>query len=177
MELQDIARSPNQVIMAHLILAKQLADITITEPEKNGQFSCVFFLTGKFKSFSDKSILIDTYYPGESNDNIKGIVNCKSNNEFNILLNDDHGGCWNVQKFKDDPVEFVLQKNEAWIDIKVIKSDKSYFYSEPDETKKCKTYVIKGDCVKVMKRSGNWIKVVYESKTNTVGWIKAQDCY
>jgi hypothetical protein len=143
---------------------------------ENGQFSCIFLFTGNFKSFKDNTILINSFYPGEE-EIIQGKIVCNKSTDFSLLLNDDHGGCWNVQSFKDEPVTFTLLQKENWIDIKIIKNSKVYFYTEPEETKKGKAFVLKDDCVKVLEQSGNWLKVVYEANKNTIGWIKSQDCY
>lgn len=143
---------------------------------ENEKFSCLFLFTGNFKTFNDKSIEVTSFFPG-NNTKIPGKIIGKNMTDFSLILDDDHGGCWNVQTFKEDPIDFSLIKKENWIDIKIVKSDKVFFCTSPDETKKSKAYVLKGDCLKVLQCSGNWLKVVYEASKNTVGWIKSQDCY
>ncbi len=143
---------------------------------ENGMFSCTFMFSGKFKTLNDKTLEIKTYYPGEE-DKIAGTLFCKNTVEFSLLLNDDHGGCWNVQTFKDEPVSFILIDQENWLAIKIIKSNKVYFYDDTNENKKGKAYVLKGDCVKVLSKSCNWLKVVYEGEKTIIGWIKTMDCY
>ncbi len=143
---------------------------------ENEQFSCIFLFTGNFKTFNDKTIEVNSFFP-ENNNKIPGSITCKHVTDFSLILDDDHGGCWNVQTFKEDPIDFSLVKKESWIDIKIVKSNKVFFCDNPDETNKSKAYVLKGDCLKVLEYSDNWLKVVYEGKKNTIGWIKSQDCY
>jgi hypothetical protein len=141
-----------------------------------GKFCCAFLFEGILSSAKDNSCKIISFLPNIG-DTIKGTMKFIDKNSFSIKLDDDQPGCWNVQSFKDDLVQFSLFQECKWIDIKIIKEPKAYFYSEPDNSKKKKAYLIKGDCIKVLEKNSSWLKVEFSAKKTTIGWIRLEDCY
>jgi len=45
-----------------------------------------------------------------------------------IKLPTEHGGCWNVEHFADEPVVFTLAKPTKWVQINYICNDKVPLY-------------------------------------------------
>jgi hypothetical protein len=141
------------------------------EESNSPRFSCVFYIEGEI---TDSKFSITTYYPNYS-ETILGYIEINSDSSINIKLAEEHGGCWNVEHFANEPNKFSIEENKDWIAIKFVKSDKAYFYNEKSEDKKRKAYIIKNDFVLIKKIEGDWAYGVYEGKTITKGWIKLSD--
>lgn len=139
------------------------------EATKQPRFSCIFYLEGKVER---NSATVTTYYPGEKNeDAIQGTLKLLGAGKATLQLATDHGGCWNVQSFTS-PIEFTLAKKENWIASKFSQQDKLYFYSEKNEAKKLRSYIIKGNIVFIEKIEGDWAFCKYYGKVVTAGWMK-----
>jgi hypothetical protein len=137
------------------------------------KFSCVFYIEG---TVTAGKTVIYTYYPNDEPENkIKGTFQLIDNKTASILLPEEHGGCWNVQHFADEPVKFVLEKNKAWVQIRFVMKDKAYFYSEKLMDKKLKLYVVKNDFVCVETIVNDWAYCTYFGKKVTKGWIRIAD--
>lgn len=136
-------------------------------------FSCIFYISG---IYSKNGFEIESYYPTDKVDDfIKGNVQIVNTNTIKIKLTEDHGGCWNVQNFKDDFVDFTLTQKTNWIEIKYINREKVYFYNDKNLETKRKAYVVRGDIVYIDKIEGEWIHCKYIGKTTTEGWIKKEN--
>ena len=150
----------------------------LDEQTGNPKFSCIFYLQGKVLN---KKAKIITYYPADSaQDVIAGELQVIDNKEINVHLPEEHGGCWNVQHFVDEPVDFKLEKVEHWTEIRYVQKDKTYFYSDRSEASKRKAYLIKGNVVYVEKTEGEWVFCSYRPATYmdgkiTQGWMKEAD--
>lgn len=146
------------------------------------QFSCEFYIEGKLENGWAK---IKTYFPPDSktlvvpaDDTINGLLVVQKNGNVSIKLNDEHGGCQMTgETFKDSPVEFSKSKVKPWISIRYVRSDKTYFYSAPDEGSRGKAYLVKGDIVYLSKKDAQWIFATYVNQTgkDIKGWLKAED--
>lgn len=143
------------------------------EDETTGQprFSCVFYFSG---TYAKDSMSIDTYYPGDQENIIKGKIQITNANTISIKLHEDHGGCWNVQPLANESVEFTLTTEFKWIAISHITTDKAYFHSDKNSITKKKAYVIKGDVVYIDKEEQDWIHCTYYGKSVTQGWMKKE---
>jgi hypothetical protein len=141
------------------------------EESKSARFSCIFYLEGKI---TDNRFKIKTHYPNES-DSIMGFVEINSDSSISIQLEEEHGGCWNVEHFVDKPNEFSLDVRKRWIGVGFVTVAKTYFYSEKNEEKKRKAYLVKNDFVAIEKIEGNWAYCVYQGNSVTEGWIKLYD--
>ncbi|MFP9112446.1 hypothetical protein ACLI1A_00785 [Flavobacterium sp. RHBU_3] len=136
-------------------------------------FSCIFYLEGTLLTDTAKVI---TFYPEEKvKDTISGYIYIQDNKNITIKLNDDHGGCWNVQHFKDEPVEFSLLEKQDYIQIRFADKDKVYFYDTPSEAKRRRAYVIKGNILYVEKLENGWALCTYFGRKPVTGWIKTSD--
>jgi hypothetical protein len=142
----------------------------LDEKTGNPQFSCIFYFEGFLKG---NKANIKTYYPEwKDNDLIIGTLEIKDKNNVTIKLPEEHGGCWNVQHFADEPVDFEIEKRTNWATIRYITENKSYFYADKNGLKKTKTYLIKGDIVCANKPNGDYIYCTYFGKKTTKGWLK-----
>jgi hypothetical protein len=70
---------------------------------------------------------------------------------------------------------YDLVANAPWGELRLITSEKSYFYSEPKTEKKLKSYLVKGDVVGVVKQEGSWLQIEYHSASGKMSrrWINA----
>ena len=136
------------------------------------RFTCTFYLEGKL--IGNKAKLI-TYYPLDKNDIQPGALTLTDHDEFEIKLADDHGGCWQVQRFAKEPVDFQLTHKANWLETKYIITPKAYFYNEKNDAAKRKGYLVKGDVVYIDKIESGWLHCTYynESDKSTTGWVKS----
>ena len=139
----------------------------------NPKFSCIFYIEGLV---TKNKFEVLTYYPEDKSvDSINGQIEIINDTIIKIKLPNEHGGCWNVQHFADEPVLFDIEKKAKWTQIKYVVKDKTYFYSEKSETKKQKDYLVKNDFVCIDKTDGDWSYCTFYGKRITKGWIKSVD--
>lgn len=136
------------------------------------RFSCVFYMEG---TVSDSVCTISTYYPGDTSDWIQGKIQIINDSTLTIHLPEDHGGCWNVQHFADEPVRFIINKHASWKQIGYVSANKAYFYGDASGNNKQKSYLLKNDFVCIDKITGGWALCTYYGKINTSGWIRTVD--
>jgi hypothetical protein len=142
-----------------------------------GKFSCIFYFKGVIKGDSAD---IQSYFPESPNEKIGGVVKLSDAGEVTISLNEDHGGCWNVQHFadKEHPAKFTLSTEHPWKSIRIIKSEKAHFFDAPNAKTPRKGYVVKGDAVGVKSASQGWLDVDYTSGGKLIsGWIKESELF
>lgn len=140
---------------------------------ENNNFSCVFYIEGTVEG---KQFKIKTYYPGDKpEDIIEGTLEISNNKFVKIQLPEEHGGCWNVQHFKEEPVDFKLEKEANWIQIGYVVADKAYFFKDKTEESKAKAYLVKDNFVCIEKIEGEWAYCLYFGNKTIKGWIKIKD--
>ena len=143
------------------------------EETKDSKFSCIFYIEFQHKK---NKIEITTYFPKhKEEDIIKGEFRIIKPTQIQIKLEDEHGGCWNVQHFNDKLETFNLDTEKKWIEIRYINIPKSYFYSEKNEISKQRAFLIKGDVIFIDTIDGNWVHCIYKGKKITQGWIKLDE--
>jgi hypothetical protein len=142
------------------------------EETRNPRFSCIFYIHGKI---TGSQFTVDTYFPNDTSDIIKGNINIINSKTASIKLLEDHGGCWNVQHFADDHVKFDLEKQNAWYQIRYVTTNKTYFYSNNSLEKRKKYYLIKNDIVFIEKILNDWAYCSFNGKTIIKGWIRTAD--
>jgi hypothetical protein len=139
------------------------------EQTNTSRFSCIFYIEGVV---SGKKFKVNTYFPADKKEDlINGTMELVTNKKVTLLLPQDHGGCWNVQPFTK-PVEFTLDKNQPWIQIRYVNTPKAYFYSEKSDDKRMKIYIVKADVVCVEKIEQDWAYCSYFGKKVSKGWVK-----
>jgi hypothetical protein len=149
------------------------------EETGEGQFSCIFYLTGKLRG---SVAPISTYFPDAPTEElIKGqLVVLGTPGQFLVRLPSEHGGCWNVEHFADDenPADFTLDAAYPWISVAVVKRDRAYFFDTPTSATHRKGYVVRGDGVGVRAIEPGWLQVDFVGSGKPVsGWIRQSDVY
>ncbi len=137
------------------------------------KFSCVFYLEGTVTGTQFK---IQTYFPNDKSDDlIEGDMELVDPKALKIKLPEEHGGCWNVEHFADEPVRFELYKATKWIQINYTIKEKVPLYRSKNEVKKMKSFLVKNDLVYVEKIEEGWAYTTYFGKRTVKGWIKISD--
>jgi hypothetical protein len=145
----------------------------LDEETQNPKFSCIFYIEGKV---TGKKFAIKTYYPADKKDDlISGTIEILDTKTIKIKLPEEHGGCWNVKHFADQPEEFGLEKKTNWTQIRYIDKPKSYFYKDQSNANQTKIYLLKGDIICVDKIENGKAFCTYFGKKITKGWINISD--
>ena len=135
-------------------------------------FSCIFYFTGELQG---DNYQIRSWNP-EFKDVIDGNLTFAVENDkptFNLKLEKEHGGCWNVNHFADEKgASFQLEKNGDWISLEVVSVQKAFFHSSPNIDSKTKSYVIKGDILRIFNRQNEWLEAEFGTEKVTRAWIK-----
>ena len=142
-----------------------------------GQFSCMFYLTG---TPGRSSTPVSTYFPDTPADKIEGEMVSESPLKLKLRLSSEHGGCWNVQHFADDSeaAEFTLVEKHPWVSIAVVRSARAYFFDTPTSPVHRKAYVVQGDGVGVRAGQPGWLQVDFVGGGRLVtGWIRRAEVY
>lgn len=143
------------------------------EQTQSPRFLCSFYFEGNAALSKFKII---SYFPKyKFEDTIQGTFEIVNNGTVKIKLYDDHGGCWNVQHFMEEPVVFKVENKHNWQQIRYITSEKSYFFAEKANNKSLHSYVVKFDIVCVERIDGAWAYCIFYGEKTTKGWIKASD--
>lgn len=131
------------------------------------RFSCLFFFVGRIEN---SKVEIES---SES----KGTIELLGNDKVKINLEEEPSGCWNVEpRFDEGGVIFELTEREEWKFIRIVSSERAYFYNSPDEKERGKSYIIEGDALRVFEIVGDWVRGEYcGSQGITTGWIKESD--
>jgi hypothetical protein len=131
------------------------------------RFSCLVFFVGRIEN-SKMEI--------ESSES-KGTIELLGNDKVKITLEEEPGGCWNVEpRFDEGGVIFELTDRKEWKSIRIVSSERAYFYNNPDENERGKSYIIEGDVLRVFEIAEDWVRGEYcGSQGITTGWIKEAD--
>lgn len=176
---QDIASGVYDELLIGYDPATQVVSGYYSSETGGGQYSCIFYLSGKL---SGASAPISTYYPEDRLDEvIKGKLVVETHRKLQVRLPEEHGGCWNVMHFADaeQPAEFELASAYPWTSIAVVKSKRAYFFADPASAAHRKAYVVEGDGVGVRAKKPGWLNVDYVDPDGKAvsGWIKQSDVY
>lgn len=133
------------------------------------RFSCLFFFVGRIES-SEIEI---------ASSHTKGTIEVLEEDKIKINLEEEPGGCWNVEPgFDEEGVIFELTEGKEWKSIRIVSNEKAYFYNNPDEKEQGKSYIVKGDVLRIFELEGDWVRGEYHgSQGVTTGWIKESDLY
>ncbi len=146
------------------------------EKTNSPSFSCVFYFAAS--DVYQSPVTIKSWFPGmKDSDLIEGRLQWSDDREnLTIRLKEEHGGCWNVQHFSDESVSFKLTEQADWVEIRVVKTSKAFFYRKPELGAKKRAYVIAGDVIMVSKHQAGWVYAEYENYDHgklTKGWIRS----
>jgi hypothetical protein len=146
-----------------------------------GQFSCIFFVSGKVNGLANS---VDTWFPGDRDPKevIHGVLERMSSagkQAIRLKLEEEHGGCWNVQHFASDQSTFALTEQGSWESIRIVASKKAYFYDDPSSPKPRKAYAVTGNPLRVFETREGWVRAEYVSSGNrrTRGWVLERDLF
>ncbi len=140
---------------------------------EDDKFSCIFYLEG---TVNGNQFKIQTYFPNaKSDDLIEGSMELVNPKSLKIKLHEEHGGCWNVEHFADEPVDFELSKATKWIQINYTIKEKVPLYSAKNIAKKLKSYLDKNDIVYIERIENGWAYSTYFGTRTVKGWIKTSD--
>jgi hypothetical protein len=133
------------------------------------RFSCLFLFVGRLEGSKVDIATSDT----------TGLIELLGEGKIKISLEEEPGGCWNVEPgFDEGGVAFELTEKRDWRFIRMVSSERAYFYDSPDENERGKSYIIEGDVLRVLEVEGDWVKgEYYGSQGITTGWIKESDLY
>ncbi len=159
------------------------AFVGFDNPSDGPQFSCIYFLKGK--AIGKQPYEIVTWFPGNSNLEapIKGHIKFTASKEkhfVTIKLQEDHGGCWNVQQFASDGgAELELDRIGNWKAIRIVSAKRAYFHSAAKPAARQKAYVTEGDPLRVFTGKSGWLYAEYLNAdgNKTLGWLKESDTY
>ena len=154
---------------------------------KSYDWYCQFFCEGSLKKdtihiivYSNRESLSDNDIIDEKNFElgVKGNIVIKTDSsfqiEFNIALD---ASCYRVLRgIENGGLAFNLSKRTKWKQIRII-SDKTYFYTEPVETKKTNSYLLKADRIYVLENRKDWVYAEFIGKSTTKGWINKKSLY
>jgi hypothetical protein len=148
-----------------------------------GQICCTFNFTCYYNSQNDKELFFKTTFPDDTADEIKGNIFCETGRSFSIKLEEEPPGsmaCGGINEGTGYKVNLLRHKD--WKGIRMIRSRKAFFYSEPKESAKRKAYVTLYDVVGILDTEDGWMKVEYDNADNekpqtTTGWIRTADIF
>lgn len=141
---------------------------------KGPQFNCTFFLRGKK---SGDSYQVQTWFPGDpTSTKIKGQLKV-SGGAIALKLSELPGGCAMVDPdlAKPEGESMTQDATGNWIGIRVISAKRAHFFEDPTAVAPRKTYVVRGDGVRVWEKKPGWVLVDYEGRNK--GWIKTEDLF
>ncbi len=140
------------------------------EQTQQPMFSCVFYFVGHV---TDSMVTIKSYYPFEEKaDTIFGTINIKNAQTFEMKLEQEHGGCWNVSHSADEVIEFKLEEKRNWKWISYIHHSDANVYDEPSDQKTVIQKIKKPIVVFVDAIKEDWCFIHFESTSKNEGWIK-----
>ena len=137
--------------------------------------TCRFFLSG---TLSNKSkVDLKTWYVADTGNKLV------DGDSFSLTASD--AGHWVVHISDDatfancdistliDGDAMSLKKLQPWAVIAAVTSDRSYFYSEPDNGHRGRAYIVRGNAMAVSKDSDAWVFGTYLDtvKDSMSGWV------
>ena len=151
------------------------------EETGQAQFSCIFYLHGKIEG--DPPYRITTWYPStQPEEIIAGQLNVSETNDYYLLsihLDEEHGGCWNVEHFADAAAaEFTLEEESPWREIRVIAAEQAFLHDAPEAEKKTTHALVKDTAIGVLDARPGWVYTeTWQDEQMIKGWIRSEDLY
>jgi predicted RNA-binding protein len=154
---------------------------------------CKFFFSGEIKAQNAVNVQIITAHPDfleEKSKTVSGKVELQSKSDHSTLViypEQIPRSCdWLYSGLPSyvPPSDFTLENglhNEIkrkgdWQAVNIIRSKRAYFYAQPNDRSRGKTYVVIGDLVYIYDENPDWYYVKYlGAKKEITGWIKKID--
>jgi hypothetical protein len=132
--------------------------------------SCAFFLKGQARGGdAEVSTWSDRIRPGQLVARPDGV-------QLRIENGRQHAGCGLVLMPQiAEGLDLDLVENAEWIELRTVASERAYFHSARDASSRLRAFVVRGDVVGVLSRSGEWLRAEYRGSKRTTGWIRASD--
>ena len=164
----------NGLSLAYNPASKQISGYfeNYTGLDNNGEsvFSCIFYFK---EALTGSKIHITSFYPADSAGSlVKGTLEIVNETNVKILLDENPGGCWNVQDFDKTPISFSLEKKMPWLYISYITASKVYLKNATNASANKNVYLRKGDLVFVSRVKNNYAYCTYYGKKKMSGLIK-----
>lgn len=152
---------------------------------------CKFLFSGKISNLGYGSVDIKNAIPTDglilNEEPISAMIRINEENKSLVITTRSApGDCDWILDFFGEP--FVKNKNNEfiftlkgkefgdWKMIDVIKKNRSYFYSEPLESKKMKSYLVAGDVLYIYNEIPDWYFAKFKGRKGEVsGWIRKTD--
>ena len=135
------------------------------------RFSCIFSFTGTWQGDRYQISSQDLY--GE--ETIKGKVSFSNQNDrlqLNIKLDQNHGGCWNVQSFDGDRgANFTLEKAGQWQQVTFVSASQVSVYEKPNQQSPTISSISKNEIIKIFNTQDDWLEIEFENSKIIKGWI------
>jgi hypothetical protein len=96
-----------------------------------------------------------------------------------VHLQEEHGGCWNVEHFADaEPAEFRLEEESSWREVRVIAAEQAFLHEIPQMEKKTTQALVKDAAVGVLDARPGWVYTeLWQNDQSLKGWIRSADLY
>jgi hypothetical protein len=99
--------------------------------------------------------------------------------DVHITLDDEHGGCWNVEPGFPRPqggVSFTLKSEQTWKAVRIVQAKRAYFHDAATTDTKRKAYCVADDVLPVLSATPGWVEGRFEYNGNvTQGWVREAD--
>jgi hypothetical protein len=153
------------------------------ESTGESMFSCIFYIRGR--AVGKSPYRIDTWFPDRSKADpvIAGRIafsRSGAQHKVTITLDEEHGGCWNVQRFADPGgASFELDRMGSWTAVRVVSAPRAYFHAKAQANTRRKAYVTTGDMIRVSPQVAGWVHADYVGDEGpiTSGWIREADLF
>lgn len=141
------------------------------------RFTCSFYFTGQRQA---EGYRIQSWSPDAPNatDRINGNLSFTTqagSPSILVQLEEDHGGCWNVQHFTGSGATLRLDQAGDWQTVRIVAQPRAYFHQKPHAASRQQSYVIPGDALKIYETRDGWVDAEFGREPVTRGWIKASD--
>ena len=130
---------------------------------------CAFFLAGKVAAGESPVVTWNQgKFPGSLTPSSDGV-------KLRVDQGREHPGCGLVLLPQiASGLELDLVGAATWQELRRIVDTRANLHSAPDEGKKMRAFLTKGDVVGVIAESGDWLHVEYPDKGKTTrGWVRA----
>jgi hypothetical protein len=133
--------------------------------------SCSFFLSGQEQTGQAHVVTwsLDSFLPGSIKTVDQGII-------LRIKSGRDRSGCASVLPpliSEGMPLDRVAAAD--WTSLRRVITTRSYFFKTPRAGTAGGAYVVLGDVVGVLSRTGAWLKAEYPRDQRVTGWLRAAD--
>lgn len=157
-----------------MLAVNKNGDVTGYFNEKQGQGvekGCSFYLRG---THAAGQVNVVTWQENK----LPGILTAAADGVVLHIPNGrSHPGCQSVLLPQiDKGLAFDLTAAAAWDELRVVQSAKANLYKEPDQAKKMKSYLVRGDVVGVLANKDGWFSIEYRADTKKISaWVRAID--